>query len=159
MHRTWTGDLFHIWYYTCFNAKNKIKLKKNKSIKFKTPIWPLSCTTLLLLLCTHALLCSQVVTWLLTLLKRPKKDATQKHWTCFFLYLDSSSHRQLSGLTLLFIYVSAQISPTGENSLEHSFLNKPSSSSIPSHSSVCLMALNITWHRMYLFCHLILHTI
>ena len=20
MHRTWTGDLFHIWYYTCFNA-------------------------------------------------------------------------------------------------------------------------------------------
>ena len=19
MHRTWTGDLFHIWYYTCFN--------------------------------------------------------------------------------------------------------------------------------------------
>ena len=20
MHRTWTGDSFHIWYYTCFNA-------------------------------------------------------------------------------------------------------------------------------------------
>ena len=20
VHRTWTGDLFHIWYYTCFNA-------------------------------------------------------------------------------------------------------------------------------------------
>ena len=20
MHRTWTGDLFHIWYYTCFSA-------------------------------------------------------------------------------------------------------------------------------------------
>ena len=20
MHRTWTGDLFHKWYYTCFNA-------------------------------------------------------------------------------------------------------------------------------------------
>ena len=20
MHRTWTGDTFHIWYYTCFNA-------------------------------------------------------------------------------------------------------------------------------------------
>ena len=20
MHRTWTGDLFHIWHYTCFNA-------------------------------------------------------------------------------------------------------------------------------------------
>ena len=20
LHRTWTGDLFHIWYYTCFNA-------------------------------------------------------------------------------------------------------------------------------------------
>ena len=20
MHQTWTGDLFHIWYYTCFNA-------------------------------------------------------------------------------------------------------------------------------------------
>ena len=20
MHRTWTGDLFHIWYFTCFNA-------------------------------------------------------------------------------------------------------------------------------------------
>ena len=20
MHLTWTGDLFHIWYYTCFNA-------------------------------------------------------------------------------------------------------------------------------------------
>ena len=20
MHRTWTGDLFHIWYYTCFNV-------------------------------------------------------------------------------------------------------------------------------------------
>ena len=20
MHRTWTGDLFHIWWYTCFNA-------------------------------------------------------------------------------------------------------------------------------------------
>ena len=20
MHRTWTGDLFHIWYYTCFNG-------------------------------------------------------------------------------------------------------------------------------------------
>ena len=22
LHRTWTGDLFHIWYYTCFNATN-----------------------------------------------------------------------------------------------------------------------------------------
>jgi len=20
LHQTWTGDLFHIWYYTCFNA-------------------------------------------------------------------------------------------------------------------------------------------
>ena len=20
MHRTWTGDSFHVWYYTCFNA-------------------------------------------------------------------------------------------------------------------------------------------
>ena len=100
--------------------------------------------TRLLPLCTHALLRSQVVTWLATLLKQPKKDATQKHWTCFFLYLDSSSNRQLSGLTTLFIYVSAQISPTGENSLEHSFLNKTSSSSIPSHSSVCFSSVQFS---------------
>ena len=26
MHRTWTGDSFHIWYYTCFNAISTFSL-------------------------------------------------------------------------------------------------------------------------------------
>ena len=35
MHRTWTGDLFHIWYYTCFNAilfKSRAELNKKQRL-------------------------------------------------------------------------------------------------------------------------------
>ena len=30
MHQTWTGDSFHIWYYTCFNAILHLTLKEGK---------------------------------------------------------------------------------------------------------------------------------
>ena len=35
MHRTWTGDLFHIWYYTCFNAI----LLNHPTLNFSHRVW------------------------------------------------------------------------------------------------------------------------
>ena len=39
MYRTWTGDSFHIWYYTCFDLSRKLEIRRVDQNIEKFMIW------------------------------------------------------------------------------------------------------------------------
>ena len=44
VHRTWTGDSFHIWYYTCFNAILPNHPNLSLSHRVQKTVWRIPCT-------------------------------------------------------------------------------------------------------------------
>ena len=69
VHRTWTGDSFHIWYYTCFNAilpnhpTLSLSHRVHKTVLYISVSFAVSYTGLLLLSFEIPYICVSILYW------------------------------------------------------------------------------------------------